>query len=433
MFLHSLESALLQTPLGHLTIVALSGGADSVALLLGLQRMGIPLVAAHCNFQLRGAESDADETFVRQLCEERGVKLYVEHFDTTTYAHHHHISIEMAARELRYDYFERLRQELGAATIAVAHHRDDNVETLLLNLVRGSGLKGLCGMRPKNGYVVRPLLDMPRTDIEAFLKAEGQTYRTDSTNTDTIYRRNKIRHELLPLLRELNPSIEKTLAATMARLKEAEAIVAQCAGKGDSNRLSLAELQASPAPQTLVYDFLSPYGFTPSQCRQIASNYTQRVGALYASASHLCVRDRDALVVGIKPPTISSFEIPKDAHECILPNGARLRLNYCKRDALLELPKAANVVCLDRNRMHFPLMVRSPREGDRFVPYGMKGSQLLSDYLTNKKRNRIEKLATLLLCDAEGPLWVINERPDQRAAISETTQDVVILEFIKGS
>jgi tRNA(Ile)-lysidine synthase len=288
-------------------------------------------------------------------------------------------------------------------------------------------------MRPKNGYVVRPLLDVPRTDIEAFLKAEGQAYRTDSTNTDTIYRRNKIRHELLPLLRELNPSIEKTLAATMARLKEAEAIVAQRAGKDSSDRLPLAELQASPATQTLVFDFLSPYGFTPSQCRQIASNCTQRVGTLYASASHLCVRDRDALVVGIKPPTISSFEIPKDAHECILPNGARLRLNYCKRDALLEFPKAANVVCLDRNRMHFPLMVRSPREGDRFIPYGMKGSQLLSDYLTNKKRNRIEKLATLLLCDAEGPLWVINERPDQRAAISETTQDVVILEFITGS
>ena len=173
-------------------LVALSGGADSVALLRVLHALDYSCECLHCNFHLRGEESDADEAFVRQLCEERGVTLYVEHFDTEAYAKQHRISIEMAARELRYDFFERLRQQLGAASIAVAHHRDDNVETLLLNLVRGSGLKGLCAMQPQNGFIVRPMLNIPRTEIESFLKEAHQPFRTDSTNTDTAFKRNKI-------------------------------------------------------------------------------------------------------------------------------------------------------------------------------------------------------------------------------------------------
>ena len=429
MFLKSLHSSLPQTPLGALSIVALSGGADSVALLLGLLHLGQPLVAAHCNFHLRGEESDADEAFVRQLCEERGVKLYVEHFDTKAYAKQQRISIEMAARELRYDYFEKLRQTLGATSIAVAHHRDDNVETLLLNLVRGSGLKGLCGMRRQNGYIIRPLLELSRTDIENYLHAEGQVFRTDSTNTDTAFKRNKIRHELLPLLRTLNPSVEATLAATMQRLTEAQTIVETAQGTTSSDRLPLAELQASATPLTLVFDFLAPYGFSAAQCRQIALACSERVGAVYASDGFLCVRDREALIVGKTPPVIENFELPSDAGEVVLPNGAKLTLRRMHRAELTDIPKSANVACLDLARIVPPLIVRSPKEGDRFTPYGMKGTQLVSDYLTNRKRNRLEKLSALLLCDAEGPLWLINERPDQRAVITAQTTTVLRIEL----
>ncbi len=433
MFLKHLQSSLPPTPLGHLSIVALSGGADSVALLLGLLHLGQPLVAAHCNFHLRGEESDADEAFVRQLCEERGVTLYVEHFDTETYAKQQRISIEMAARELRYDFFEKLRQELGAATIAVAHHRDDNVETLLLNLVRGSGLKGLCGMQPQNGFIVRPMLNIPRTEIEAFLKEAQQPFRTDSTNTDTAFKRNKIRHELLPLLRELNPSIDRTLAETITRLNEAQSLL--CSLRSDSIaapalplRLPLASLQSSPAPQTLIFNFLSPYGFTPSQCRTIAQECSERVGAMYETAEYLCVRDREALIVAPRPLRIAHFELPIEEGELTLPNGATLRLHRCTRTELTEIPKSPNIACLDLAQITFPLFVRTPQEGDRFAPFGMKGTQLISDYLTNRKRNRLEKLASLLLCDAQGPLWLINERPDRRAMITSSTQEVLIVE-----
>ena len=448
MFLKHLQSSLPQTPLGHLSIVALSGGADSVALLLGLLHLGQPLVAAHCNFHLRGEESDADEAFVRQLCEERGVKLYVEHFDTEAYAKQQRISIEMAARELRYDYFEKLRQQLGAASIAVAHHRDDNVETLLLNLVRGSGLKGLCAMQPQNGFIVRPMLNIPRAEIESFLKEAHQPFRTDSTNTDTAFKRNKIRHELLPLLRELNPSIDRTLAETIIRLNEAQSLLQSAPSSSPSSprslrsdsiaaptfapalplRLPLASLQSSPAPQTLIFNFLSPYGFTPSQCRTIAQECSERVGAMYESAEYLCVRDREALIVAPRPPRIAHFELPIEEGELTLPNGTTLRLHRCARAALTEIPKSPNIGCLDLAQITYPLFVRAPQEGDRFAPFGMKGTQLISDYLTNRKRNRLEKLVSLLLCDAQGPLWLINERPDRRAMITSSTQEVLIVE-----
>ena len=447
MFLKHLQSSLLQTPLGSLSIVALSGGADSVALLLGLLHMEQPLVAAHCNFHLRGEESDADEAFVRQLCEERGVKLYVEHFDTEAYAKQQRISIEMAARELRYDFFEKLRQQLGADTIVVAHHRDDNVETLLLNLVRGSGLKGLCAMQPQNGFIVRPMLNIPRTEIEIFLKEAHQPFRTDSTNTDTAFKRNKIRHEILPLLRELNPSIDRTLAETITRLNEAQSLLQSAPSSSPSSprplrslprslrsdsiaapSLPLASLQSSPAPQTLIFNYLSPYGFTPSQCRTIAQECSERVGAMYESAEYLCVRDREALIVGKRPPFVEHLEIPIEEGEITLPNGATLRLHRCKRAALPEIPKSPNIACLDLAKIAFPLFVRTPQEGARFAPFGMKGTQLISDYLTNRKRTRLEKLSTLLLCDAQGPLWLINERPDRRVAITETTEDVLVVE-----
>ena len=428
-----------------MSIVALSGGVDSVALLLGLLHLGQPLVAAHCNFHLRGEESDADEAFVRQLCEERGVTLYVAHFDTKDYAKQQRISIEMAARELRYDFFERLRQQLGADTIAVAHHRDDNVETLLLNLVRGSGLKGLCAMQPQNGFIVRPMLNIPRTEIESFLKEAHQPFRTDSTNTDTAFKRNKIRHELFPLLRELNPSIDRTLAETITRLNEVQSLLQSAPSpssprplRSDSIvalalplRLPLASLQSSPAPQTLIFNFLSPYGFTPSQCRTIAQECSERVGAMYESGEYLCVRDREALILAPRPPRIAHFELPIEEGELTLPNGATLRLHRCARAELTEIPKSPNIACLNLAQITFPLFVRTPQEGDRFAPFGMKGTQLISDYLTNRKRHRLEKLASLLLCDAQGPLWLINERPDQRATITPSTEEVLMVEVSK--
>lgn len=429
MFIATLKQNLRKSPLGALTIVGLSGGADSVALLLGLLEVGQAVEAVHCNFHLRSAESDADEVFVRELCAQLGVALHCVDFDTLGYARRHKVSIEMAARELRYDYFERLRLERGADTIAVAHHRDDNVETLLLNLVRGSGLRGLCGMRMRNGYVVRPMLNIPRREVERYLAERNQPYRTDSTNADTRYRRNKVRHELLSLLRELNPNIEATLEATMQRLMEAESRLSSVRSAVEADELSLAALRASVSPVTDVYEFLSPYGFTPEQCRAIAQTCSEQVGAMYEAVDYVCVRDRKALIVGRKPKQVSPIVLEDLNATYEISDSIRLELKMLDIAQIESMVQADNIALLDADRLQFPLTLRSVRTADRFQPLGMKGTQLVSDFLTNRKRNRLQKLAAMCVCDAEGIVWLAGERPDHRARLTVETQRVLRIEL----
>lgn len=433
MFIATLKQNLQQSPLGRLTIVGLSGGADSVALLLGLLEAGQAVEAVHCNFHLRGAESDADEAFVRELCAQLGVVLHCVDFDTMDYALQHKVSIEMAARELRYDYFERLRLERGAATIAVAHHRDDNVETLLLHLVRGSGLRGLCGMRLRNGYVVRPMLNIPRLEVERYLAERNQAYRTDSTNVDTRYRRNKVRHELLPLLRQLNPNIEATLEATMQRLTEAESRLSAMRSAAETDELSIAALKASVSPMTDVYEFLSPYGFTPAQCRMIAQACSEQVGAVYETADYVCVRDRKSLIVGRKPQQISPIVLEDLNATYEISDTIRLELKMLDISQIDSVVQADNIALLDADRLQFPLTLRSVRTADRFRPLGMKGTQLVSDFLTNRKRNRLQKLAATCVCDAEGIVWLVGERPDHRARLTAETRRVLRIQYATHS
>ncbi len=417
-----------KSPLNGLTLVGLSGGADSVALLLGLLDLGHSVEAVHCNFHLRGAESDADEAFVRELCGKLGVRLCCVDFDTTGYARQHKVSIEMAARELRYDYFERLRRERGAESIAVAHHRDDNVETMLLNLLRGSGLRGLCGMRLRNGYIARPMLNVSRTEVERYLQLRRQAYCKDSTNTDTHYRRNKVRHELLPLLRELNPNVEATLEATMQRLVEVENRLTSFSNVLESEELSLSSLENSVSPVSDVYEFLSPHGFSPAQCRMIAQTCSRQVGAMYEAGDILCVRDRSALIVGRKPAELSPCELSALNATYELGNGLTLVLTTMERQQIETLVQPDNVALLDMDVLQFPLKVRSVAKADRFCPLGMKGTQLVSDFLTNRKRNRLQKMAALCVCDAEGIVWLVGERLDHRARLTPTTQRILKIE-----
>lgn len=429
MFIATLKQNLRRSPLGETAIVGLSGGADSVALLLGLLELGQRVEAAHCNFHLRGAEADADERFVRELCGQVGVTLHCVDFDTVGYARQHKVSIEMAARELRYDYFERLRRERGATTIAVAHHRDDNVETLLLNLVRGSGLRGLCGMRWRNGYVVRPMLNIPRHEVERYLVRRNQAYRTDSTNIDTRYRRNKVRHELLPLLRELNPNIDATLEATMERMMEAEARLSAHHGKLETDELSLKGLTESTSPVTDVYEFLAPYGFTPAQCRRIAQTCSEQVGAIYEAGNNLCVRDRNALVVGHKPQMIEPVELSDLNATYEISDAICLELKLLDISQIENVVQGERVALLDADLMHYPLLIRSVQMADRFHPFGLKGTQLVSDFLTNRKRNRLQKLAATCVCDADGIVWLVGERPDHRVRLTASTRRVLRIEL----
>lgn len=401
--------------------VALSGGADSVALLLVLQELDVPIRSAlHCNFSLRGEESDCDEAFVRQLCEDRNVPCLVKTFDTRCEAKRSGESIEMAARRLRYTWFSEQQ-----APIAVAHHADDNVETLLLNLLRGSGLRGLTGMEMDNGRgILRPLLEVSRQEILDYLEHCQQTFVTDSSNADTQYRRNAIRHDLLPLLRTMTPSVDRTLARTLAHLQAAEEIyeygldvLSQKFVPQFREDTRIYPLQAiiahGRAGKTWLFEQLKDEGFDAEAIEKICS---ARNGALFLTPTHLATICGEQLEVAPRElPPLPSFQTR------IYPRPENFQPS---RDPF--------EITLDADQVMGTPFLRLLEEGDRFSPFGMKqGSKLVSDYLTDRHRSRIEKLRTLVLCDDRGILWLVGETIDRRAAITSATQRILHIQIEK--
>ena len=305
-----------------LHIVALSGGADSVALLLILHRLGYRIEAAHCNFHLRGEESERDEAFVKSLCKEMNIPLHLIHFDTKEYASLHQVSIEMAARELRYRYFDQLRQDIGAETVCVAHHQDDAVETLLMNLLRGSGIHGLTGIRPRNGHIVRPLLCLSRGEVESFLEETGQKYVNDSSNFVDNVVRNKIRLNVIPLLKRINPSASENIYKTACYLSEAEKLIdeAVCGQKAKlickdleekTETVGIDELLELPVPSFFLHEWLAPYGFNSTQTIEILSKLDRRSGREFLAGDYLLLIDREDIVLMPQQEPLKPLKIPE--------------------------------------------------------------------------------------------------------------------------
>ena len=425
------KERLLATNARHL--VALSGGADSVALLLILKRLGYQLEAVHCNFRLRGEESDRDENFVRELCNKEDVQLHLIHFDTETYASVHQVSIEMAARELRYRYFEQLRQDIGAEEVCVAHHQDDAVETLLMNLVRGTGIHGLTGIRPRNGHVVRPLLCVNRMEIEAYLHALGQPFVTDSTNLVPDVVRNKLRLQVLPLLRDINPAASANIAKTARRMADVETLydltVQRMANEVTSDGVVDVEaLLQLPAPESVLYELLMPKGFTSAQVEQVFGCLTGQSGREFSSATHEAVVDRGRLIVEERREAMPTMKIPETGTYQYAENQ---KVRFCET-AEVSVSKQADRATLDAEKVRFPLTVRPVQQGDRFQPFGMEGSRLVSDYLTDRKYSVFKKRRQLVVADANGTIvWLVSERVDQRFAVSAATQRVLEIQLLK--
>lgn len=414
----------------NLYLVALSGGADSVALLLLLKEHGFNVHAAHCNFHLRGVESDRDEAFCVELCQRLGVELHRAHFNTHEYAELHKVSIEMAARELRYRWFEQLRQDIGAAGICVAHHRDDSVETVLLNLVRGTGLRGLTGIQPRNGYILRPLLCVSRVEIEAFLTEKGQKYVTDSTNLEADVLRNKVRLQVLPLLRELNPAVSENIQRTAENLVEAQEVLDVILDNyKESNVLEISEIEKYGSSEYVIFEWLKNYGFNGNQVRQILD---AGCGGIVSSAmGYDVLKDRSRLIVektenypqGVRNVTSMPSKrivVPEEG-TYILDENNTFRVRKCA----VYVSKSPYIATLDADKVAFPLTVRRVEEGDWMVPYGMKGRKLLSDLMTDLKMNVFEKRRQLVVVDAQGVIvWAVGLRTDQRAAVRESTVSV---------
>ncbi len=438
-------------------IVAISGGADSVALLLILKRLGYRIEAAHCNFHLRGEESDRDEQFVVSLCQREDIPVHLIHFDTTTYASFHQVSIEMAARDLRYRYFEQLRQDIGASEVCVAHHQDDAVETLLMNLIRGTGIHGLTGIRPRNGHVVRPLLCVTRQEIIDFLDGMGQDYVTDSSNLVPDVVRNKIRLQVLPLLQSINPAASANIARTAQRIGDAEktfngAVKTAVNKLLVDNTIDIDALLREPSPESILFEILTPLGFTPSQIEQLngclpldlgplatevmqessTSNLQPSIfnvqssisssGKMFSSPTHEVLIDRRRLVIDERRAPLPTMRIPETG---VYRYSDTLKFRFTTT-ADVTVSKDPQCATLDADKVSFPLTVRPVQQGDRFQPFGMKVSRLVSDYMTDRKRSLIDKRRQLVVTDAGGAiLWLVGERTDQRFCVDAATRRVL--------
>ena len=402
-----------------LYIVALSGGADSVALLLLLKDAGFNVHAAHCNFHLRGTESDGDELFCERLCSAENIPFHRAHFDTREYAELHKVSIEMAARELRYRWFEQLREDVGAAGICVAHHRDDSVETIILNMVRGTGVRGLTGIRPRNGHILRPLLCVSRAEIERYLAERGQEYVTDSTNLEDEATRNKVRHHVIPELRQLNVKAIENMQRMAERMQAVEMLLDDCKTRCvrvDSERISIRKCDV--LNDYLLYELLADYGFNAFQASQIYSSMSAgSVGSVFSSASYDLLVDRDCLLIEPLLKPLKPLVIPETG-TYVLDEKHKIRVE----SGGFPVSKEPFVATLDASKVCFPLTVRRVEEGDWMVPFGMKGRKLLSDLMTDLKMSIFDKRKQLVITDNQGVIvWAIGLRVSQLSAVSVST------------
>ena len=415
----------IDIPSGKL-VLALSGGIDSMVLADLLLKAKADFVVAHCNFHLRGEESDGDEQFVRDFAERNGLTLYVKEFETEAYAKEHGVSIEMAARELRYAWFEELRQQLNYDYIAVAHHADDQLETFFINLLRGAGIRGLKGMQPVNGHIIRPLLDFSREEIHQYAIENGIQWREDHTNAETQFLRNKIRHELLPVIDGISKEGRASILKSINHLASENELYRELVKEklNTSLRGALATKQSTvvnsgllrfarnDVNEQLFFEWLRDYGFNSDQVHFIYEAMNGQPGTAFFSPTHRVTIERDGVEL---TPLCQQAETTMN-----------LIYEQLVNDESFVLDKSPNVAQLDYDKLTFPLQLRKWQAGDRFHPIGMKGSRLLSDFLKDLKltTNQKENVSVLLAADGE-IAWVVGYRVDERFKVTGDTRSIL--------
>jgi tRNA(Ile)-lysidine synthase len=413
-------------------LVAVSGGADSVALCYFLSEIGTPFLIAHCNFKLRGVESDEDEQFVRQLAHQLGKEVVVKSFETLQATKDKKISIQMAARELRYQWFEELRSKHKCKYIATAHHKSDSAETILLNITRGTGIEGLHGIKPKNGNIIRPLLIFSKEEILSFLQENKITFRDDSSNSSDKYHRNRIRLNVIPQLKKINPALEEAFETFIEKMNQVEDIFRKEVDGFKANRVSriedriiidvvdLKEVQGAPI---ILFEVLKEYGFNYSQCKDICQKTDGPSGKKFESEGFTAFIDRNSIILSPRAIEDKIYSLIEQ-HKTILPvSDFVLHLHKIKKEDMVFSQDRA-VALLDFDKLSFPLTLREWNEGDFFIPLGMKGKKKLSDYFIDQKIPLPEKGKKLVLLSEEKIVWVVGERIDDRYKITASTQQV---------
>jgi len=413
-------------------LLAVSGGIDSMVMLHLFVKAGYELAVAHCNFQLRGTASDEDEEFVKKYCQSHQIPFVSKRFDINNYASEKGISIQMAARELRYQWFDACRKEGNYACLATAHHRNDAIETVLHNLIHGSDAFGLLGIARRNGYIIRPLLFASRDDIHRYAATHGITWREDESNASTEYQRNFIRHKVVPLLEQLNPSLDASLESAIEKNKGlmelAKLGLASLAGLHREEGKLQIEKEAilnRPHPPAVLYQIIREYGFTHAQCKEVINSIHGQPGKQWFSNSHWLLVDRDVLLVTKAPITKQRISID-DACQSVTLGVQHLSISTTTQINVIANKACA---CIDADKVSFPLLWRPWQHGDTFQPLGMIGQKKLSDYLIDEKLSRVDKQDITVLLSADDIIWVVGHRISDKVKVTSSTRRMLCLQL----
>lgn len=417
---------------GKKLLLATSGGIDSMVLAHLFHALNFQIGIAHCNFNLRGKESDADEKFVKQFAQENQIPFYTTSFQTEVYANENKLSIQLAARKLRYDWFNDVLIKENYTCIATGHHLDDQVETFLINLTRGTGLEGLTGIPAQNGNIIRPLLPFSREEIEFFAQENNIIWREDSSNSSNKYLRNKMRHDIIPILKELNPSFLDSFQNTLSHLKQSndlsedaskmvyEKVIVEFEGKKEINLSALLQFKSY---KSYLYQWLKKYDFTGWE--DIYDLVNAQPGKQVFSETHVILKDRDKLIVFPKTEKkeYQEYFLNKNKKTLKVP----LNINVSKVDNISNTTNS--VIFVDEDKIQFPLIIRKKQEGDFFYPSGMNGKKKLSKYFKDEKYSLIDKEKQWILTSKNEVVWVIGKRADQQFLANETTQNIIKIEI----
>ena len=431
---------------GNKILLAVSGGADSVLLTELFHKAGFDYGIAHCNFHLREEESDTDESFVKDLATKYNAVFYCVHFDTKEYAVEKGISIEMAARELRYKWFNKILEKESYDYIATAHHLDDETETFFINLIRGTGIAGLHGIASKKGKLIRPLLFVYKQDILDYCDENKIAYRTDSSNKSTEYVRNKIRHKIIPELKEINPSFLSNLHETIEYIKNTETIFNYYVNKkrskivkekDDKAYISIPGLKRLKPLEAYLYEFLAPFNFNKTVVKEVLNSLDMISGKEFLSPTHRLIKDRNSLIITDRKEQSAisyqlsavSYQINSETDKIDIP----IKLNFTKssysKDTVISKDKLT--ATLDIAKLEFPLLLRQWRQGDYFYPFGMTKKKKLSRFLIDEKVSLPDKENIWLLCSGLKIIWVVGHRSDNRFRVTERTTELLTIKYIK--
>ena len=422
---------------GDKILLAVSGGIDSMVMAHLFLRRNHKEGIAHCNFSLRGQESDKDEELVRQFAADNNIPFYTIRFETKAYAKKNKLSVQMAARELRYNWFEEIRGKNGFDSVAVAHNLNDNIETLLINLIRGTGLAGMAGIKPLNNNIIRPMLFATRQEIQTYCDKNKIVFREDKSNADTKYTRNKIRHQVIPVIKEINPSVELTLNETAERFSGFNEIVSDYISQlkekiGEEKEhiisFNISLLKTHLHNKAVIFELFKPYGVANAKLNDLIRVIDGKTGGQIITDTHRIIKNRKEIVVSEEAyMQETSYTISDINAFCIYPGISSAR--NVKITDTYEIPSDPHIACIDLQKISFPVLIRKWKPGDYFYPLGMKQKKKLSDYFIDNKYSRFDK-ETIFILESDGKIvWLIGDRIDDRFKITSSTKKGLLLKL----